>query len=57
MRGRRAELAEVVGRANDPVAEMVLPDAVDHHARGERMLGLASHVASSRRPLPCLIGG
>ena len=38
MRGGRAELAVIVGRADDPFAEVMLPDAVDHHARDQRML-------------------
>ena len=32
--------AEVVGRGDDPFAEVVQPDPVDHHARGQRMAGL-----------------
>src|SRR4051812_48489497 len=36
---RRAELAEIVGRAHDALAEMVLPDAVNQHARREWMVG------------------
>ena len=38
MRGPFAELAEVARRAHDAVAEMMLPDAVHHHARGERIV-------------------
>src|SRR5579863_7558263 len=37
MRGPFAHLAEVAGRADDARAEMLLPDAVDHHARSERV--------------------
>ena len=34
-----AALAEVVGRANETLAEVVLPDPIDHDARGERVVG------------------
>ncbi len=37
MRGSRAVCAEVAGRADQPFAEMILPDAIHHHARGERI--------------------
>src|SRR5688500_10988775 len=35
----RAHTAEIIGRRDDPMAEVIMPDAVDNHARGERMLG------------------
>ncbi len=38
MRGRPAHGAEVVGGFDESFAEMVLPDAVDHDARGQRVL-------------------
>src|SRR5438067_2094209 len=38
---RSAESAEVARRANDPLAEVVLPDAVDHDARRQRIIGRA----------------
>src|ERR1041385_3646284 len=34
-----AHLAEVAGSAHNAIAEMLLPDAVDHHARGKRVFG------------------
>ena len=37
MRRRLALFAEVVRRRNDSFAEMVQPDAIHHHARGERI--------------------
>ena len=38
--GRRAATdPEIIGRAHETFAEMVSPDAVDHHPRGERILG------------------
>ena len=37
MRRRRRLVAEVVGRADEAVAEMVLPDAIDHDAGGQRI--------------------
>src|SRR5437879_944802 len=30
--------SEVVGRADEAAAEMILPDAVDHHAGGKRVV-------------------
>ena len=38
MRRRFGQHAEVVGRAHDPVAEMPLPDPIDDHARGQRVV-------------------
>ncbi len=37
MRGRRAVEPEVAGRGDDPPAEVVLPDPVDHHPRRQRV--------------------
>ncbi len=37
MGGRVALFAEVTGRAHNTLAEMLLPDAVDDHAGGERV--------------------
>ena len=39
VRRRLAELAEVVGRGDEAGAEQPVPDAVDEHARGERVVG------------------
>ena len=39
MRRRRALIAEVARRADDAAAEVVLPEAVDHHAGRQRVLG------------------
>ena len=39
MRGPLAACPEVVARGHEPPAEMVLPDAIDHDPRGERILG------------------
>ena len=36
--GRLAERAEVVGRADQPLAEVPAPDAVDHHPAGQRVV-------------------
>ena len=38
MRRALAHLAEVARRADDAFAEVVLPDPVDHHARGQRVV-------------------
>ena len=37
MRGTLAQLAEIAGRAHDSLAEMMLPDAIHHDARGQRI--------------------
>ncbi len=37
---RRSKRAEVVDRLDEPSTEEVMPDAVGHHPRGERMLAL-----------------
>ena len=37
--GALAHLAEVARRADDALAEVMLPDPVDHHARGQRVVG------------------
>ena len=39
MRRPFAAFAEIVGRADQPLAEVVLPDAVHHHAGRQRVLG------------------
>src|SRR5205085_11337077 len=39
VRRRLAELAEVARGADEALAEVVLPDAVDHHARRQRVVG------------------
>src|SRR5262245_6332782 len=38
MRWGRAHRAEIVGRADQTFAEVMLPDAVDQHASGERVV-------------------
>ena len=52
MRGALAHLAEIVGRADDAFAEMMLPDAIDHHARGQRIRSALAiqRASASRRP-------
>ena len=49
MIGGLAEPAEIVGRADDPFAEMPEPDPVHHHPGGQRMIG-------ARQPVPQLEG-
>ncbi len=56
MRGRGAEPAEVVRRPYQPLAEMVLPDAVHHHPRGQRILR-AGQPASQFQPAAALVNG
>ena len=54
VRRRVAGDAEVVDARDQPLAEQVLPDAVDHHARRERVLRRwSATAASSSRPLCC----
>ena len=40
MRGAGAHAAEIVRRVDDAAAEVILPDAIHHHARGERIVGI-----------------
>src|SRR5580700_8431344 len=35
MRGTGAHAAEIAGRGDDAVSEMIVPDAIHHHARGQ----------------------
>ncbi len=51
-----AELAEVAGRADQAPAEVVLPDAVHHHARSERVI-LAGDRAGQLKPAAALREG
>ena len=57
MARRLAATAEVAGRADDPLAEVMLPDPVDHHPGRERVIGRAIQRASSSRPLPSVDPG
>ena len=38
MRGALAHAAKIIGRGHDAAAEVILPDAVHHHARRQRIL-------------------
>ena len=49
VRRRLAAPAEIAGRADEAVAEMMQPDAVDHHAGGERVV-LAGDGAGQLQP-------
>ena len=61
MAGRLTLAAEVAGRADDPLAEVVLPEPVDHHAGGHRVVGLGDPARQLEPaaplddpgPLPC----
>ncbi len=55
VRGPVASRAEVVGGADQSLAEVVLPDPVDHHPRRQGMVGRVNQSASCRRPLPSVI--
>ncbi len=52
MRRRRAAHAEVAGRFHQTRSEVVMPDAIDHHPRGERILGIGDGV---RRQEPAAV--
>ena len=43
VRRRRAQLTKVIGGADNSPTEMMLPDAIDNHARGE-------HISRRRDP-------
>ena len=55
--GRIAHHTEIAGSADDTAAEVVMPEPVDHDARRQRVVRLASQFASAvRRPVdstPC----
>ena len=40
MRRALAHDAEIAGRADDAAAEVIMPDAIDHDARGQRIVGV-----------------
>ncbi len=50
MRRLLAHLAEVVERRDDAAAEVVVPHAVDDHARGERILGRPDPLGERQPP-------
>ena len=51
-----AHAAEIVGRGDDAAAEMVMPDPVHHHARGQRICGSAIQRASAVRGCSAVFG-
>ena len=54
--GGSPRVPKSLGGANQPFAEVVLPDPVDHDAGRERVAGSArASPASSSRPLPLAI--
>ena len=54
MGGRVALLAEVAGRADNALAEVLLPDAIDDDAGGEWILGIDDGFGQVEAPLPCV---
>ena len=48
MRGVAPHRPEIVRRGHDPLAEVILPNTVNHHSRGEWMIG-ASEPFGQRR--------
>src|SRR2546422_7462649 len=51
MRGTRAVGAEIARGVHQSVPEMVLPDAIDHHARGERIGGIGDPLSQRETAL------
>src|SRR5262249_49392797 len=54
MRRRRALESEVVGRADESAAEVVLPDSIHHYARRQRILGACDPVGERQPPTAAL---
>ena len=50
MRRPLAKLAEVAGSGHEPPAEMLLPDAVDHHSRREGVFGRRDGLGQRQPP-------
>src|SRR5437868_8165226 len=50
MTGRLAEFAEITGGRHQPAAEMILPDAIDDHARRQRMVRTRQPIGEGRTP-------
>ena len=48
--------SEVIRRGDDPIAEMLLPDSVDEHPGGERMIGTFSKAEALRGLKPAVRG-
>ena len=53
MRRRRAVEPEVAGRGHDPAAEMIVPEPIDHHPRGQR-IGRVGDPVRERGSTRCL---
>src|SRR5262245_21443518 len=47
--------AEIVRRLHDPFAEMILPDAVDHDASGQRIIRVGDPTGEEFAPAPAMI--
>ena len=56
MRRPLAEGAEVGRRADDPAAEVVLPDPVDHHPRRQRVVRVGDPVGQFQPAAPGRVG-
>src|SRR5581483_9724178 len=56
VRGRLAAGAEIVGRGDDAASEMPLPDAIDHHARGQRILLVGDPLRELEAAAALLVG-
>src|SRR5262245_2867462 len=62
MRRRSALRSEIIGSANDALAEVILPDAVNEDTRSQRMIGLGEpsrqrQASASVVPLGLWLGG
>ena len=51
MTGRRAQRSEILNRRYQSFTEMMLPDSIHHHARGQRVIRL-SQPAGKRQTAP-----
>ena len=54
MAGRVAPYPEITGRGHEPLAEMPEPDAVDQHARRQRILGIGDCLGQLEPAAPFL---
>ena len=57
MRGRLPHHAKIVGRTDDALAEMVLPEPIDDHAAAERIVGERQSAAPVRAGRCRIAGG
>ena len=51
MRRPAAAEAKVAGRADQPLTKMMMPDAIDHHSRSERIVRAGDPSGQCQAPL------